>query len=209
MNINGIVDDKLIQIRHQMLDTGKDPYPLPSSSDDFQITLFNHTLNASVWLGDGAVLGISRVHRTADCIANFSSFYPLSLNVSGSAGLTAPHVSYHAGVKLGPLAETVGVEFQIPLIDLKFSAHTNGKLNGTTLHYCEIDHFTDPRVDLSGVGLIDTPVFNMVLNAAMGFFHNVLQAEVSKIGCEVIQKLIHHSSIDLLRHFEDELFIIK
>jgi len=198
IDLSGIIDEKLVDIRKSIRDTGMDPLILPSDSDDFQITLFNHTLNATVWLGEGSVTGLGTVHRTGKIMGNITSFSPLTVDAEGSAGITGPHVKYFAGVTLGPLSEKIGVEFQIPLFNLDFKVHTDLKLNGTKIEECAITDFVDPRIELSGIGIIDSPVFTIVINAATNFFHKIVQTEVSKYGCELIEKLVGSFSEDEL-----------
>ena len=39
IDLSGIIDEKLVDIRKSIRDTGMDPLILPSDSDDFQITV--------------------------------------------------------------------------------------------------------------------------------------------------------------------------
>jgi len=207
INVNSILDVKLADTRKQIIDAKFDPYPLPADSDSFQITLFNHTFNATVWLGEGQLRGAGTVHRTGDCFMNLTSLSPLAGELKGSMGLTGPDVKYFVGVEIGPLKEKAGIEFHIPLLQLDFEAIVNlAHLNQTKIEECAITHFVDPRIDLSGVGVIDTPVFNLLINAVTNYFHDIVQTEVSKIGCLVIKKLLDSlTAEDLQMSFDENL----
>jgi len=210
MNVNYIIDTELAIARQSILADGYDPYKLPSDSSSFQIKLFNHTFNATVWLGEGELKGIGTVHRTADTFMNITSLSPLAGQINGSAALTGPDVFYYAGIDLGPLKEKAGIEFHIPLLQLDFHATIDAsKLNETKIEKCGISHFIDPRIDLSGIGLLETPVFNLLINTLTNYFHDIVQSEVSKIGCKLIEKLLPGlTAAKLLTAYPRELAVL-
>lgn len=186
---NDFFDVTFADIRVNLLANGHDPLWLPSDSDTFDITLFNRTMNGSVWIGDGTLIGLSTLHRTG----NMSLEYGLLDNEliwAGLAGFIGLRVKYSGNSEVGFMSSKFKVEYEIPFLNMDFRTDVFISQANATLEYCYVQDFSYSHLDLGGFGPLDTPLFSVVSNTLLQAMNENVKNRVEETVCDLLQLAI-------------------
>ncbi|XP_018016614.1 uncharacterized protein LOC108673320 [Hyalella azteca] len=191
--VNTKFDHIFADMRQDIANSGLDPLPLASDEDFFTVTLFNQSMNGSVWVGDGSVRGLGTIHRTG----NMSLDYGLldnELIVAGEVGLTGLEVTYSTRTEVGLMGSHFTFIFGFPYLSVNFKTDVFISQANLTLEYCFIEDFSYSHLDLKGVGPADTPVYMLLVNMLLQLLNDGVQAAVETEVCDLIHQAVTGSA---------------
>lgn len=192
VEVDNFFDMELAGMRQAIALNDLDPLDMPSDEDTFTITLFNQTMNGSVWLGDGKLTGLSTVHRSGNMTLSYGLLQN-ELIVEGEVGMIGLKLQYAGSTEVGFMGSQFEFEFGIPFLSLNFKTDVFISQADVVLEYCFIDDFSYSHVNLSGFGPADTPIYELVVNMLLQVLNEKVSEGVEDTVCSLLERAIQGS----------------
>ncbi|CAL4069112.1 unnamed protein product [Meganyctiphanes norvegica] len=191
LDINGLMDGIFADLRSSIPEQGLDPLDLPEDSDIFELTLFNTTLNGTVFVGDGHVSGLATIHRAGDMTANQTGL--THLHVGGKVGLIDLEASYQLALDFSILGHKLGLTIKLTFVELDFEFDVEELPNPSivAVRRCAITDFGPIHFHETGAGVLDNGLYNLVANALLNELTSQVTLVIQGAVCTLLEQAIN------------------
>ncbi|KAK7019457.1 hypothetical protein SK128_025350 [Halocaridina rubra] len=183
--IDDYFDRTFADIRKAIRENDEDPLFLPEDSDDFEITLFNSTLNGTVTVNHGRLHGLSTVHRAGNMTLQYIGS-EVEVVWGGEVGLVDLGIEYTFGMTFPLWGNDVSLSLKMSYVHLSFETGVFILQQDLVLESCNITEFGPVHFKENGIGA----GYNLLTNVFLGQLNEIVLEAVESVICNLLEKIL-------------------
>ncbi|KAK8733727.1 hypothetical protein OTU49_006454, partial [Cherax quadricarinatus] len=184
--VNEYFDQVFANMRRSIIENGQDPLYLPGDSDNFTVSLFNTTLEGNIWVDEGRLQGLSTIHRAGNMTLQYVGVED-EVIWGGEVGLIDLQVEYASRLTLAFFGKELKILLKMSFVHISFETDVFLHQSQLTFAYCNITELGPVHFKEKGAGPLDTPLYNLLANTAVGELHALVSSTLQEVVCALLE----------------------